>query len=132
MINLTVSCIAQKLVSFGGNLAAFAYSPDAVDQAHASAIRRQAAELAKSMVGQSEETVEEVAKALDAVCAGDRYATLEIAGRFRSGVRRARLLAEVARHPRAARFASLVDAISSGKYSKAQWQLAIKLAAEVA
>jgi len=59
-------------------------------------------------------------------------ADLEQAAKIARAIRRGVLAAQVRRHPRAASFRSLVDALVSGRASKAQLGLARTLAAEVA
>ena len=70
--------------------------------------------------------------ALAFACSGDMYAERELAGRFRAGVRRARVLAALERHPRRHRHEALVRALERGRFSREQWTRAQKLAGEVA
>lgn len=127
-----VAEIGKDIAGYGGRMDAFAFSPDAIDKFGPEATRRRATELAKAIATWSDAEVEVVAASLDAACTADPYATKEIAGRFRSAVKRVRLVAKVERHPRAAHFRSLVDAVSRGRFTQPQWDLAVKLASEVA
>jgi hypothetical protein len=78
----------------------------------------------------SDEDVATVTKALKEVCAADAYAVKELAGRFASGVKRVKVLRAIGRHPRAARFSTLCEAIEKGRFTASQWALAQKIAAE--
>lgn len=124
--------IQNEIASVRPNLAAFAYSPDLLDRWVAEGVRARALGLAKLVCELSDEQVERVSVCLFWVCSGDVYATAEVAGRFMSAVRRLRLAAAIRRHPRAFNFGSLVSAIERGKYTKAQYALASKLAKEAA
>lgn len=127
-----VADMGKEIASYGGRLASWAYSVDAIDRFPAEAFRRRASRLSQAMAPFTDSEVDEIARALEGACAGDEYAKAEIAGRFRSGVRRARLATAVRRHPRAARFSTLIEAIERGRYTKAQWTLAQRLATEAA
>ncbi len=125
--------IAYKLTAYPTGLAGFAYSMDKPDQWHAEAFRSSMAILAHQCLasGFSDNEIAQVHAALAFVCSGDEYAAKEVAGRFMSLVRRLKVLGAIARHPGASRFYTLTDAIGRGKYTKAQWALALKLASEV-
>ena len=124
--------IAAELAPYAGNLGGFAYSLDKLDNLAAQALRAQMALLAWGVVlgDLTENETAQVHAALAFVCSGDEYAAEEIAGRFLSMVRRIRVVRALGRHPRAERFRSLADAIGRGRFTRAQWDLAKKIAAE--
>lgn len=126
-----VADIAYELTRYSGKLGEFAYSPERLDQWHAEDVRGRATKIAKVVAAMSDHDVEAVHMALTFVCAVDEYAAKEIAGRFMSAVKRLRVLRAIGSHPRALRFSDLCEAIEKGRYTKAQWDLAQKLAAEV-
>jgi hypothetical protein len=129
-IDTSFAELAAEIARYGGNLQTFADSPDALDRAAPAALRRQAAALAELVAGQADDVAEAAAVALDAACSGDAYARRELAGRFRSAVRRLRVAAAIERHPRAAQFVGLRSAVLRGRCTSAQWQLACALAKE--
>lgn len=126
-----VAVIADEIRSLVGPLSSWAYSPDALDRLAAAGLRDRVHNLAIGLIGLPAEDVETVAVALDAVCAHDEYARDELAGRLRSAVRRLELVERMRRHPRADRFYTLVQAVSRGKATGKQMDLARKLAGEV-
>lgn len=131
---LTDVCdIAYELTRFPQGLAGFAYSMEQLDQWQAQAFRTASAILAHNVVvgGLSDNEIAQVHAALAYVCSGDEYAAKEIAGRFLSAVRRIKVLRAIGRHPRGGKFYTLTEAIEKGRFTKAQWQLAVKLASEV-
>jgi hypothetical protein len=79
----------------------------------------------------SNNEVAQVHAALEFVCSKDDYAAKEVAGRFLSAVRRVRAIRAIMAHPRGHRFYELRCAIEKGRFTKAQWALAVKLAGEV-
>ena len=127
-----VADIAYELLRFPRGLAQFAYSMDEPDRWHAEAFRNACAVLAHQCVtsGFSDNEIAQVHAALAFVCSTDEYASKEVAGRFLSAVRRVRVLRAVNRHPRSGRFETLKIALEKGRYTKAQWALALKLANE--
>ncbi|WP_438029072.1 hypothetical protein [Sorangium sp. So ce233] len=122
--------IAAEVPRYGGRLEAFACSVDWIDRAWPEALRRRAAELAQLVAPAPDELVERACLALAFACAGDSYAEREIAGRFRSGVRRLRVLDALERHPKRSRHGALVRALERGRFTAEQWKLAQRLANE--
>ena len=125
-----IAHIATSIRRCSPNVGAFAQSIDAADRIVASAIRERAIELAESLVGAPAEAVDAAEAALAEACEGDRWATEEVAGRFRSAITRLELVAAVERHPRAWKFRSLVSAIRRGRFSRKQLAFAKRLAEE--
>lgn len=125
--------ISYDVRRMGGNGAGFAYSMDAIDHTIPHVIRRDAMTLARAVaVAGDEELTVRAHVALCWACQGDDWAEKEVAGRFLSAVRRVLVLRAIAKHPRADRFYTLRSAIERGRFSKAQWQLACRLAKEAA
>ena len=122
--------IAAEVPRYGGRLEAFASSIDWIDRAWPEALRRRAAEFAQLVALGSDELVERTWLALAFACAGDAYAEREIAGRFRSGVRRLRVLEALERHPKRDRHGALVRALERGRFTREQWARAQRLASE--
>lgn len=127
-----VADIAHELTRFPRGLSEFAYSMDEIDKWEAQAFRTAMGILAHQCIrGElSDNEIAQVHAALAFVCSGDEYASKEVAGRFMSFVRRTKVLAAIARHPRAGKFYTLTEAIGRGRFTKAQWTLAVKLASE--
>jgi hypothetical protein len=127
-----VAEIGRELATYGGKLGEFAYSIDKIDHMAPQQLRAQCSILAWNVViGKlSDEDVATVTKALKEACAADAYAVKELAGRFASGVKRVKVLRAIGRHPRAARFTTLCEAIEKGRFTASQWALAQKIAAE--
>lgn len=128
-----VAAMATEIASYRGGLESWAYSPDALDRWPAQALRDAMGKIAKELAaaGATDEDVAEVHAAMVAACAGDEWATTEVAGRFRSAHRRCVLVSTIRRHPRAHQFRTLVEALNRGRYTKGQYELARNLAAEV-
>ena len=122
--------IAQEVPRFGGNLRSFAYSTDTPDRIVPVALRERAATVAKAVAGDSVATAA-VHAILVALCAGDEWATGEVAGKFLSACRRIVLCRKIEKHPRAAKFSTLMEALWRGRFTQKQLELAQKLAAEV-
>lgn len=124
--------VAAELERYRGKLGSWAYSMERFDQIDAERFRVACTILAHQCVssGFSQNEIAQVHAALAFVCSGDEYATKEVAGRFLSGVRRVKVLRAIGRHPRRARFETLTIALEKGRYTRAQWDLAVKLAME--
>ncbi|XXX79206.1 hypothetical protein WMF30_10570 [Sorangium sp. So ce134] len=122
--------IADDVPRYGGRLEVFASSIDWIDRAWPEALRRRAAEIAQLVGPASDELVERTWLALACACTGDAYAEREIAGRFRSGVRRLRVIAAIERHPKRDRHGALVAALERGRFTAEQWARAQRLANE--
>jgi hypothetical protein len=127
-----LTTLAALVATYRGNLAAFANSVDALDRYAPAAVRDAAKDVARAVACESAEVVAAAAAGVATACAGDEWARAEVAGRFLSAVKRLQLVTTIKRHPRAGRFSTLVSAIESGRFSKAQYKLATELAAEVA
>lgn len=125
-----VAHMAEELRRYPGGLGGFAYSTETLDQWHAEAFRKLGTDIARGVHGLPDAEVTQVHEAMVAVCASDEYAAKEVAGRFLGAVRRLRVLAKIARHPRAWKFGTLVRALERGRFTKAQWAFAQRLAAE--
>lgn len=127
-----VADMAYELQRYPTGLAGFAYSMETLDQWEAERFRNAAMILAHQCVTSefSENEIAQVHAALAFVCSKDEYAAKEVAGRFLSAVRRVRVLRAIQRHPRSGRFETLKIALEKGRYTKAQWVLAVKLAGE--
>lgn len=121
--------IAREIASYGCNLGSFAYSRDEIDVWHAEALRDRCRALAK-LVAMDVELADRTGMALSFACSADPYAAKELAGRFKSLCARIRLTTAIRRHPSAARFATLISAIESGKFTTNQLAFAKTLAAE--
>lgn len=129
-----IDAMATEIATYRGRLESWAYSPDAADRWHAQALRDSMGKIAKGLAagGASGVDVNEVHCAMVVACAGDEYATAEIAGRFLSAHRRSVLVGRIRRHPKGHQFQTLVAALERGRPTKAQFDLASKLAGEVA
>lgn len=127
-----VATMASEVAAYGGKLESWAYSMEALDRWPAQALRDTMGKIAKGLVGASEVDVAEVHVEMTIACAGDAWAAREVAGRFMSAHRRCLLVGQIRRHPRAHQFQTLVEALNRGRYSKSQFELARKLAGEVA
>ena len=127
-----VADIAAELAAYGGNLGNFAHSIDQIDQVHAEAFTNCLKLMTWNVVmgNLSDNEVAQIRAALDFVCSGDEWAKDRIAGQFPRMVRRAQVLRAIARHPRAAKFYTLCEAIEKGRFTKAQWTFALTLAKE--
>lgn len=128
-----VADIAAELERYGGKLNEFAYSMERLDQWAAEAFRNSTSILAYNVVagGLSNNEVAQVHAALEFVCSKDDYAAKQVAPWFLPAVRRVRAIRAIMSHPRGDRFYELRCAIEKGKFTKAQWALAVKLAGEV-
>lgn len=126
-----VADIAAEIKRYSGNLASFAHSTDFVDQVGPDSIRNCLRLVCWNVaIGLTDDETSQVHAALAAACAGDEWAAEMIAGAFKRTVRRVQVLRAIARHPRAAKFYTLCEAIEKGRFTKAQWAFALKLAAE--
>lgn len=127
-----VADIAAEIKCYSGNLASFAHSTDLVDQVGPDTIlncfKLMTWNIAVSSLGETE--IEKIRGALIAACAGDQWARNRIEGQFDKVLRRVRVLRAIARHPRAAKFYTLCEAIEKGRFTKAQWTFALTLAKE--
>lgn len=126
-----VAHMATELRRYPHGLGTFAYSNETLDQWHAEAFRKLSTDIARGAFELPDAEVAQIHEAMVAVCACDEYAAKEVAGRFLGAVKRLRVLAKIARHPRAWKFGNLVAAIEKGRFTKEQWAFAQRLAAEV-
>jgi len=128
-----VADIAARLARYDGRLGDWAGSIDAVDHwvvdGFRTAVKLLAARVAR-FLAPSEATV--VGWALDHVCAGDAYATRELAGRFASAVARNRMVRAIEARLDAPRWGKLCEALRRGSASSKQMDLARDLVAEAA
>jgi hypothetical protein len=125
-----VLAIAERVASLGGNGPSFLRSIDALDHIPLEDIRALTWKLGDLVLGDAE-MEERAYVALVLACGADPWAQAEVAGRFRSYLRRSAVLRALARHPRREKFSTLTRAIARGRFTQAQWTLAKKLAAEV-
>ena len=127
-----VADIAAEVSRYGGNLATFAYSIDAVDHVGPEGLRNCLRLMSWNVaVGNlSDNEIAQIHAALAFVCSGDEWAAEKIAGAFKRTVRRVQVLRAIGRHRRASQFYTLCEAIERGRFTAKQWAFALKLAAE--
>lgn len=133
MKNASLTEVTKELATipnYGGGLASWAWSSDRIDTWIPEAIRAAARRLAHLVV-EGELAEENAYLGLAWICQGDEWAESEVSARFKSAVRRFTLIGKIRRHPRADKFASLIEAVGRGRATKPQMALAAKLAAEV-
>jgi len=123
---------AAELARYSGNLDAWATSFEDMDRWLAQGMRNRGKALALATFTRDAADLERIAIAFHWACMGDAWATKEIAGRYLSACRRLALYTAIERHPRARKFASLVSALRSGKFTAKQLAFAKTLAAEAA
>ena len=128
-----VADLAAEIARYGGRLEDWVASIDAIDrwvpEGFRTSVKLLAARVARFLTP-SEAVV--VGWALDHVCAGDAYATRELAGRFASAVARNRMVHVIRARRDAARWVTLCEAVARGNATIKQMNLARDLVSEAA